>query len=62
MGEKSSCYVFPYSKKWKLEEESLNTMTKCSKERLRRKGVRVVPGASARYGSFISSGIMMQVM
>jgi 2,3,4,5-tetrahydropyridine-2-carboxylate N-succinyltransferase len=37
---------------------NLDTMTKCSKERLRRK-VRVVPGASARYGSFISSGVIM---
>jgi hypothetical protein len=42
MGEKSSCYVFPYSKNGNLGEQDLNTMTKCSKERLRRK-VRVVP-------------------
>jgi 2,3,4,5-tetrahydropyridine-2-carboxylate N-succinyltransferase len=36
------------------EAGSLNIMTNATK-RYAEKGVRVVPGASARYGSFISS-------
>jgi 2,3,4,5-tetrahydropyridine-2-carboxylate N-succinyltransferase len=47
------------SRKWKHGKlEFLNT-DKMELKNYAAKGVRVVPGASARYGSYISSGVIM---
>jgi 2,3,4,5-tetrahydropyridine-2-carboxylate N-succinyltransferase len=57
MGEKAVVMYFPIQKMETWEAGSL-TMTKCSKERLRRKGVCSSRCISA-LRIFISSGIMM---
>ena len=60
MGEKSCCTLFPTRKMETIEVGPFEFHDKMKlKTNYRDLGVRVVPHAVARYGSYISSGVIM---
>jgi 2,3,4,5-tetrahydropyridine-2-carboxylate N-succinyltransferase len=56
---KRSCYVFSYPENGNMGSWNFEYHDKMELKKDAAKGVRVVPGASARYGSYISSGVIM---